>query len=137
MLRIIFVPYVLAEILLIAFFIGSYGFLAYLLEIILSAMLGGVLLFKFNISNVFNQLNTFSPKAIYSGFGVAIGAFLLLLPGILSDITAVIIIIASVVFNVKDNKRDKFNQNTYNNTQNNTNNKEEIIDVEIIEEEKR
>ncbi|EKJ0132023.1 hypothetical protein PB734_001798, partial [Campylobacter fetus] len=62
--------------------------------------------------------------------GIAFGGMLLIVPGILSDIFAVFIIVISLILKIFV----RFSTNTYND---NDRFRDDIIDVEIIDENKR
>ncbi|MDL0088329.1 FxsA family protein [Campylobacter gastrosuis] len=115
--------YLIAEIIVIYFYIDSYGFFSYFIEAILSGVLGFFLIFKIGFENLKNSLVSSSLGSIFSSFGVGFGGFLILMPGILSDIFGLIIALASILIKPKDDTR---NQNfRYD---------DEVIDVEIIDD---
>ena len=116
---------VFIEIFIIYAFIYEYGFLKFLLEIIISAVIGLMLMFKFGF---INMANLSSPMQMISNFGISIGGFLLILPGLMCDIVGLCVIIFSVFANKKIDKN-------YNFKKDNTN--EDIIDVEVIDEDKK
>ncbi|ASM38343.1 MAG: FxsA family protein [Campylobacter sputorum] len=117
--------YIFIEIFIIYAFIDEYGFLKFLLEIIISAVIGLMLMFKFGF---INMANLSSPMQMISNFGISIGGFLLMLPGLMCDIVGLCVIIFSVFANKKIDKN-------YNFKKGNTN--EDIIDVEVIDEDKK
>lgn len=117
--------YIFIEIFIIYAFIYEYGFLKFLLEIIISAVIGLMLMFKFGF---INMANLSSPMQMISNFGISIGGFLLILPGLMCDIVGLCVIIFSVFANKKIDKN-------YNFKKDNTN--EDIIDVEVIDEDKK
>lgn len=117
--------YVLFEVLAIYIFVNEYGFLNLFLEIIISGIVGFIVLFKFGF---INMANLSSPMQMISNFGISIGGFLLMLPGVVCDIIGVCVIMFSA-FAKKDVSTNKsFKQD---NTQ------EDIIDVEVIDEDKK
>lgn len=117
--------YIFIEIFIIYAFIDEYGFLKFLLEIIISAVIGLMFMFKFGF---INMANLSSPMQMISNFGISIGGFLLMLPGLMCDIVGLCVIIFSVFANKKIDKN-------YNFKKDNTN--EDIIDVEVIDEDKK
>ena len=112
MLKILLLPYLIFECVCTIVFILHIGFLWYLLEAFLSLMLGSYLVIH--------------GAGIFGSFGFVFSGFLFILPGILCDILAVLVMIFSV-FLARKNKN--FNTNT-----NEDNTEDEIIDVEIIDE---
>ena len=80
-------------------------------------------------------------NSIFGGFGYVIGGILFMVPGILSDILAVTVVIMSFLiknFNLFGRNTQNYTQNnSQNNTKYKQNDNSEIIDVEIIEEEKK
>ncbi|WP_033915755.1 FxsA family protein [Campylobacter sputorum] len=117
--------YIFIEIFIIYVFIDEYGFLKFFLEVIISAVIGLMLMFKFGF---INMTNLSSPMQMISNFGISIGGFLLMLPGLMCDIVGLCVIIFSVFANKKIDKN-------YNFKKDNTN--EDIIDVEVIDEDKK
>lgn len=117
--------YVLFEVLAIYIFVNEYGFLKLFLEIIISGVVGFMLLFRFGF---INMTNLSSPMQMISNFGISIGGFLIMLPGIVCDIIGICIIIFSVFAKKNVNTSKSFKKD---NTQ------EDIIDVEVIDEDKK
>lgn len=119
-----FLPfYLIAEIIVIYFYIDNYGFFSYLIEVILSGVLGFFLIFKIGIENLKTSLVSSSLSSLFSSFGVGFGGFLILMPGILSDIFGLIIALSSLFLRPKNDIRNQ-----------NFKNDDEVIDVEIIDD---
>lgn len=103
----IFLVYLTGEIFLIAQFIDEWGFLAFVGEVILSALLGfGVLSAQFgavgaNLRSIMRShisVGAFVGKSIFR----ALGGILLILPFILSDILGVCFVVLSLFFRTKN-----------------------------------
>ncbi|MGX3010882.1 FxsA family protein [Helicobacter sp. 23-1044] len=99
----IFLAYIAIEIYLVAEVIDEWGFLAFILEIILSAVLGvGILGAQFGrvgenlrkIAEFRLSVGGFLGRSIFC----ALGAILLIIPAILSDIFGVLFLIISIFF---------------------------------------
>lgn len=126
MYRYLVFMYIFLEIFAIYTFVDEFGFFTFFIEVIVSAMLGLVFMAKFgfvsmrNLNSVINLINN---------FGVSIGSFLILMPGILCDITGFCIIIFSVF--------SRKNIDESNNIFKKYSEDEDIIDVEIINEDKK
>lgn len=105
----IFIIYLASEIYLIAQFIDEWGFLAFVGEVILSAVLGfGILSAQFgavgdNLKGLMNfrvSVSAFLGKSIFR----AIGGILLILPFVLSDILGACFVVISLFFRTKNAK---------------------------------
>ncbi|CZE47856.1 FxsA family protein [Campylobacter geochelonis] len=133
-------PYIFFEAIFIYLFISKFGFLNFILEVILSGILGVFIIFKLGFSNFTNQIKILTPSSLFGNLGSVFGALLLVLPGIFSDVAGILVLVVSFFIN----KKLKTKENEYNNTQDYTQNftqkprydNDDIIDVEIIEEEK-
>lgn len=127
MLKFLIIPYILIEILVTWIFVSIFGGFAFKVEVLVSVIIGIFMLIKFGN---FRQIdgNFFYFDAIFTKFGLLLAGIFLILPGILGDIFGILILCAPNRIS-----------NLQNFTQNNTNNydKNEIIDVEIIEEDKK
>ena len=127
MLKFLIIPYILIEILVTWIFVSIFGGFAFKVEVLVSVIIGIFTLIKFGN---FRQIdgNFFCFDAIFTKFGLLLAGIFLILPGILGDIFGILILCAPNRIS-----------NSQNFTQNNTNNydKNEIIDVEIIEEDKK
>ena len=146
MLKFLIIPYLILELLITANFVDSNGFLTYVAEVLLSMVLGVAIVGLSTTQNA-KDIRRITLNSIFGGFGYVIGGVLFMVPGILSDILAVAVLAMS--FLIKN--FNLFGRNTQNYTQNNTQNSaqnnrdfkgktyddSEIIDVEVIEEEKK
>lgn len=122
MLKILPFPYILFEIVFIVLFIDEFGFFMYFVEVVVSAILGISLAYKHALLKILQ--NTFlTPLDMLKTFGVSIGGFLILLPGILCDIVGFTILLLWVIF--VRTKPQNFAQN------------DDIIDAEVIDEDKK
>ena len=133
MIRISLLPYIFLEIVLVVLYILEFGFLSFFVEIFLSAIIGVILLFNYGFSNLFNNINYLNIRDIFGSLSLAIGGFVLIIPGMLSDIFGVIVIGVALALKIYS----KFSTPRYQNNQNKyrqTNHNDDIIDVEIIEE---
>lgn len=134
-----FVPYMMLEFIFVAVFIWKYGFLALILEIILSVIAGIVLISKFGMLDLIQEFKNIKSDNIFGNFGIAAGGMMLMFPGILSDTAGIFIIVVTLVMKFLDKNGRNTQNNTYNYTYKNTyyssqNKQDDIIDVEIIEE---
>lgn len=122
----LFLPVLIIELIVAYFFVLSYGFGYLVVEILLSAAAGIVLL----LSAGFGGIGGFSltPTKIFSSIGFGFAGFLLFMPGILSDIFGVIIAIISFVFKSKNDGSFKSESENFRYKD------EEIIDVQVIDE---
>lgn len=133
-IKITLLPFIVAEIICIIFYISNFGFLNYLGEVFLSAIIGFILVFSYGFLNFYNKFRILSLKTVFGSMGLVIGGILLILPGILSDFIAVFVIAISLILKLfgymqEDNfQEDKFNSKV------NTNDDDDMIDVEIIDE---
>lgn len=119
--------YFVFELLAISKFVHEYGFFDYLLEVLLSAVFGFVLMFrneflKFNHPEMF-----FDFRKVFGELAYSFGGFLLFLPGIICDFLGLFIIIISFLFGNSSSKRNTDFKDS-------KDKENDIIDVEIIEE---
>ena len=124
MLKILLLPYLIFECICTIVFIINVGFLWYLLEAFFSLMLGSYLVIHGGGFGLYSNMQKANFAGIFGSFGFVFSGFLLILPGILCDILAVLIIIFSV-FLTKKNTPSYTNDFSAD---------DEIIDVEIIDE---
>ena len=118
----------LIEAVFIYLFVDKFGFLNYFLEVLVSGFVGIALLFKsFLGGNLFSQL------------GLSFGGALLFLPGILTDIFGIAVVVFSLVFKKNVAKNESYQEFKFQNFSEQGSKKDdgEIIDVEVIEEPKR
>lgn len=124
-MRLALFPLIIVELAFSALFIIAFDFGTFLIFTLLS-MFGGVALLAVFWKNMLEfQMGSF--KNMLTQFSFVIAGFLLLIPGVLSSLLGVLILIFALVFegNLKRKKSRSYQ-----------NENEEIIDVEIIEERK-
>ncbi len=102
-----------------AFFILTFGLGNFLIFVLLSVIFGVVLLVIFWNNMLEFQVRDF--KNMFRQFSFVISGFLLIFPGILTSLLALVILSFTLFAKTKENRRK---------------NSEEIIDVEIIEDRK-
>ncbi|TQR60553.1 FxsA family protein [Campylobacter troglodytis] len=136
-------PYLLIEILFSLGFVLFFGFGNFIIFLLLSMLLGAILLGIFWKNMLEFRLS--SPLEMLKNFALVIAGFLLVIPGVLSSIFALFILLFGLIFGQKSSKNfnesSNFTQNSYKegssyqgfNSQKNSNLDSEIIDVEIIE----
>lgn len=144
------VAYIAIEIYLIAEFVDEVGFLAFVLEVVVSALFGfGILISQFgNINDSLRSIMTFK-LSLGSFLGRSIfrliGGILLIIPAILSDIFGITFFVISLLFKAESQhfQNDFFSDSKFNDfnddfkRQDSTKNGDEIIDVEVIEQVKK
>lgn len=130
MIRISLLPYIFLEIVLMVLYILEFGFLSFFIEIFLSAIIGVILLFNYGFSNLFNNINYFNIRDIFGSLSLAIGGFALIIPGMLSDIFGLVVILIALGLKLYS----KFGGTKYSDQTYQSKYDDEIIDVEIIEE---
>ena len=137
--KILFTPYVIIELLAIYSFISAYGFLAFLVEVVASGALGLYFILSagspsFRDGGVFGALGG---KNLFETLGLGLCGFLLMMPGILTDVLGVIALIAALLFGRKIENAQNFTyQSAARNPRDYPNGDGEIIDVEAIDETK-
>ncbi|WP_181646875.1 FxsA family protein [Helicobacter sp. 16-1353] len=147
---ILFIVYLFVEIYLIVSFADEFGILSLFLEILLSAFVGiGILATQYRVmiesyNSIFRSQNGIG-NFIGKSFFRLIGGILLIVPGILSDVIGLSFFIISLFFPTKlknDSNPNDFQEFRYSSDfsgfQDSKNSKDnpEIIDVEIIEDNK-
>ena len=130
MIRISLLPYIFLEIVLVVLYILEFGFLSFFVEIFLSAIIGVSLLFNYGFSNLFNNINYLNIRDIFGSLSLAIGGFVLIIPGMLSDIFGLVVILIALGLKLYS----KFGGTKYSDQTYQSKYDDEIIDVEIIEE---
>ncbi|MCI6988269.1 MAG: hypothetical protein MR902_01695 [Campylobacter sp.] len=123
MLNRLFLPFFVVEAVVSLIFIFSVSFGAFLLESLITFIIG-VLIFA-NLSKKAGII-----FSIDSGLSYAFVAVLLMIPGIATDIVAAVIILYKLFSRPNAQNSSNFKNTTYYD-------KDEIIDVEIIEKEKK
>ena len=139
MLRISLVPFLVIEILFAYVFILKYGFLNLVLEVIATAILGVFLMLRVGFFQFFSRAIFLKTSDIFGAFGMAIGGFLLFIPGLISDILGAAIAIWSILTSLRGrNKTKEYDEFEFRTGRAETRRDDsgEIIDVEIIEENK-
>jgi len=137
--KILFTPYVIIELLAIYLFISAYGFLAFLVEVVASGALGLYFMLSagspsFRGGGVFGALGG---KNLFETLGFGLCGFLLMMPGILTDVLGVIALIAALLFGRKIKNSQNFTyQSAARNSRDYPSGDGEIIDVEAIDETK-
>lgn len=113
--------FVVLELLGFSMFVGRFGFLWLLVEIFLSGIVGARLLLRtlarldLALSEIFFTLTRESIFSLLSRSMLgALGAFLLLLPGIFSDIVGVILLLASALLAPASSANPRQNQDPRN-----------------------
>lgn len=134
----LFIAYIFIEFYLIVEFIDEAGFLAFILEIIISALLGfGILASQFgsindNLRNLMAfrlSLGSFLGRSIFR----FISGVLLIIPAILSDIFGITFFIISLLFKAESqNINSEFESYGDSKPHN-----DEVIDVEVVEQVKK
>lgn len=130
MIKISLFPYFIIEVVCVFIYIMNYGFLNFLGEVFLSGIIGIILIFSYGFSNLYSHIDGINLKDIFGSMGIALGGVLLIMPGILSDVFAVFVIAISLILKIFV----KFSTKTYSD---NDRFRDDIIDVEIIDESKR
>ena len=140
----IFLAYIAIEIYLIAEFVDELGFLAFIIEVAVSALVGfGILASQFSVmSDSLRNIMTFS-LSNFLGRSIlrVLGGILLILPFILSDIFGLTFFVMSLFFKVAERESaDNFNREfdfsrDFRDSRNprDSHDSSEIIDAEIIE----
>lgn len=137
MLRTLFLPYIILEIIFAYFFVEIYSFVTLLFEIFLTAVIGLFCIFNVGFMNLRSNFAFLKPSDIFSSLGVGIGGFFLFLPGLLTDIIGAVLVVLSLVYRKNDGAKNKFYYEDYKQTKwQNFNDNGEIIDVEIVDESK-
>lgn len=131
-------PYIVLEVLASVGFVLAFGFGNFIIFLLLSMLLGAILLGIFWRNMLEFRLST--PLEMLKNFAFVIAGFLLALPGVLSSICGLFVLIFGLVFGGKNSMNSRkfssnssnFKENSANFSQNSSTNSE-IIDVEIIE----
>ena len=139
MFRFLILPYFVLEMIITYYFIKSNGFIFFVLEALISAIIGIWLMTKRPMINL-AKFTTITPKYILSEFGFVAAGFLLAVPLIFSDILGVCVLVISLFLYGKNSGENggKFYQSEHEySAQNHTRYKpknDDVIDAEIIEE---
>ncbi|OSQ26106.1 hypothetical protein CCON61_01480 [Campylobacter concisus] len=132
----------LIEAIFIYLFVDKFGFLNYFLEVLVSGFVGIALLLNAGFSSLNSPQVTFKSFLsgnLFSQLGLSLGGMLLFLPGILTDIFGIAVIVFSLVFKKNAAKNESYQEFKFQNFSEHGTKKDdgEIIDVEVIEEPKR
>ena len=132
----------LIEAVFIYLFVDKFGFLNYFLEVLVSGFVGIALLFNARFSSLNSPQTAFASFLggnLFSQLGLGFGGALLFLPGILTDIFGIAVVIFSLVFKKNAAKNESYQEFKFQNFSEHGSKKDdgEIIDVEVIEEPKR
>lgn len=134
----LFIAYIFIEFYLIVEFVDEAGFLAFILEIIISALLGfGILASQFgSINDNLRNLMAFR-LSLGSFLGRSILRFvsgvLLIIPAILSDIFGITFFIISLLFKAESQNINREFESYGDSKPHN----DEVIDVEVVEQVKK
>ena len=146
-----FIIYIFLEVMISSSISSSIGGLMTFFELILSAIFGIMLLrtFQFSLLDKINLVKNgqiTQDEFIKSSIGAAIGAMLLIVPGFFTDIIGLLLqftsftVIFTKIFTFKKQNSTNYNQNnfSYNSytTTNRTKKDDDVIDVEIIDDNK-
>lgn len=135
-----FLAYLFLEVMITSYFTTIFGGFVFFIEIIISAIVGALLLknFQYNVAenlySVYKKEMSISDIAASSFFSV-VGAILLIVPGIFTDIVGILMQFDFVGIFIKELAIKKGYFATYSDTSNNKKRrkKDEVIDVEVIE----
>ena len=132
----------LIEAVFIYLFVDKFGFLNYFLEVLVSGVVGIALLLNSGFSSLNSPQTAFASFLggnLFSQLGLGFGGALLFLPGILTDIFGIAVVVFSLVFKKNAAKNESYQEFKFQNFSEQGSKKDEgeIIDVEVIEEPKR
>ena len=132
----------LIEAIFIYLFVDKFGFLNYSLEVLVSGFVGIALLLNAGFSSLNSPqvaFKSFLGGNLFSQLGLSFGGMLLFLPGILTDIFGIAVVVFSLVFKKNAAKNESYQEFKFQNFSEHGTKKDEgeIIDVEVIEEPKR
>ncbi|WP_462104521.1 FxsA family protein [Campylobacter concisus] len=127
---------------LIYVFVDKFGFLNYFFEVLVSGFVGIALLFNARFSSLNSPqmaFKSFLGGNLFSQLGLSFGGVLLFLPGILTDVFGIAVVIFSLIFKKNVAKNESYQEFKFQNFSERTprENEGEIIDVEVIEEPKK
>jgi hypothetical protein len=130
------------EAVLIYVFVDKFGFLNYFLEVLVSGFVGMALLLNAGFSSLNSPqvaFKSFLGGNLFSQLGLSFGGMLLFLPGILTDIFGIAVVVFSLIFKKNIAKNESYQEVKFQNFSEQSAKKDdgEIIDVEVIEEPKR
>ena len=129
------------EAVLIYVFVDKFGFLNYFLEVLVSGFVGIALLFNAGFSSLNSPqmaFKSFLGGNLFSQLGLSFGGALLFLPGILTDVFGIAVVVFSLIFKKNVAKNESYQEFKFQNFNERAPRQDEgeIIDVEVIEEPK-
>ncbi len=129
------------EAVLIYVFVDTFGFLNYFLEVLVSGFVGIALLFNAGFSSLNSPqmaFKSFLGGNLFSQLGLSFGGALLFLPGILTDVFGIAVVVFSLIFKKKTEKNESYQEFKFQNFNERAPRQDEgeIIDVEVVEEPK-
>lgn len=132
----------LIEAIFIYLFVDKFGFLNYFLEVLVSGFVGIVLFLNAGSSSLNSPqvaFKSFLSGNLFSQLGLSFGGMLLFLPGILTDIFGIAVVVFSLIFKKNMAKNESYQEFKFQNFSQHAprENEGEIIDVEVVEEPKR
>ena len=127
---------------LIYVFVDKFGFLNYFLEVLVSGFVGIALFLNAGFSSLNSPqvaFKSFLGGNLFSQLGLSLGGALLFLPGILTDVFGIAVIVFSLIFKKNVAKNESYQEFKFQDFSERAprENEGEIIDVEVIEEPKR
>ncbi len=127
---------------LIYVFVDKFGFLNYFLEVLVSGFVGIALLLNSGFSSLNSPQTAFASFLggnLFSQLGLSFGGALLFLPGILTDVFGIAVVVFSLIFKKNVAKNESYQEFKFQNFSEHGSKKDEgeIIDVEVVEEPKR
>ena len=132
----------LIEAIFIYLFVDKFGFLNYFLEVLVSGFVGIALLLNAGFSSLNSPqvaFKSFFGGNLFSQLGLSFGGMLLFLPGILTDVFGLAVVVFSLIFKKNVAKNESYQEFKFQNFSERAprENEGEIIDVEVVEEPKR
>ncbi|CCB79880.1 hypothetical protein HBZC1_08940 [Helicobacter bizzozeronii CIII-1] len=126
------ISYVVLEVFLVYSAVQEFGLVLFLAEVVISALVGGVVLLKSPFKNLSDLVyERLEPLAWAEGFFLrSVGAVLLLLPGVLCDVFGALLLLVALV-----RQKDPLPEETPKKRKKQKE-PEEIIDVEVLDKEK-
>ena len=130
------------EAVLIYVFVDKFGFLNYFFEVLVSGFVGIALILNSGFSSLNSPQTAFASFLggnLFSQIGLGFGGALLFLPGILTDVFGVTVVVFSLIFKKNVAKNESYQEFKFQNFSQHASreNEDEIIDVEVVEEPKR
>ena len=132
----------LIEAVFIYLFVDKFGFLNYFLEVLVSGFVGIAFLLNAGFSSLNSPqvaFKSFFGGNLFSQLGLSFGGMLLFLPGILTDVFGLAVVVFSLIFKKNVAKNESYQEFKFQNFSERAprENEGEIIDVEVVEEPKR